>query len=65
MNPNPIASYIGDRLKEPSTWAGIATFLIGMKIIPNDPSLTEGITTVGVLAGGVLAALFPEGASKS
>ena len=61
---NPIVSYLGDRLKEPSTWAGLSAFLIGMKIIPNDPSLTEGLTTTGVLIGGVLAALFPEGTSK-
>lgn len=57
---NQIVAYIADRLKEPSTWAAISVLLVAFKVLPNDPSITTSVTTVGVAVAGVLAAIFPE-----
>jgi hypothetical protein len=57
----PVIAYIAARMKEPSTWAGISTILIGFKVLPNDSSLAGTLTTFGVTFGGVLAALLNEG----
>jgi hypothetical protein len=61
MNP---LSFIADRLKEPSTWAGLSTLLIAFKVLPNNPDTTATLTTVGVALGGILAAVFPEQGAK-
>jgi hypothetical protein len=61
---NPIVAYIAARMKEPSTWAGLASVLIAFKVLPNDPSTAATLTTVGVALGGVLAAIFPEGTAN-
>ncbi len=58
---SPIVTYVVARLREPSTWAGLSTMLIGFKVLPNDPSTATTLTTIGVALGGVLAAIFPEG----
>jgi hypothetical protein len=47
-------------MKEPSTWAGVASILIAFKVLPNDPSVISTLTTAGVAVGGILAAIFPE-----
>ena len=60
---NPIVEYIAARMKEPSTWAGVASILIAFRVFPNDPSATATLTTAGVAVGGILAAIFPEGAA--
>ena len=57
---NPIVEYIAARMKEPSTWAGVASILIAFKVLPNDPSVISTLTTAGVAVGGILAAIFPE-----
>ena len=61
---NSVVAYIADRMKEPSTWAGLSALLIAFKVLPNDPSVATTLTTVGVALGGALAAIFPEGAAK-
>jgi len=58
---NPVLTYLLNRLKEPSTYAGIASFAVALKLIPNDPTLVQGVTTVGIAVAGMLAAIFPEG----
>ncbi len=58
---NQVIDYLAARMKEPSTWAGIASILIAFKVLPNNPGTTETITTIGVAVGGILATIFPEG----
>ena len=58
---NAVLSYLAARAKEPSTWAGLATVLVGTKLIPNNPDLISAITAGGIFLGGALAAAFPEG----
>jgi hypothetical protein len=60
---NPAISYIASRMKEPSTYSGIAAILIAFKILPNNPDVTSTLTTAGIAIGGILAAIFPEGKS--
>ena len=60
----PVVSYIADRTKEPSTWAGVSAIMIAFKVLPNDPSIAATLTTVGVALGGVLATIFPEGTAN-
>jgi hypothetical protein len=57
---NPVITYILERMREPSTYAGIASVAVAMKIIPNDPTLVQGISTVMVAVAGMLATLMPE-----
>jgi len=59
---NPVISYILVRMKEPSTYAGLASFAVALKLIPNDPSLVQGVSTIGIAVAGMLAALMPEAA---
>ena len=54
-----IVSFLIDRLKEPSTWAGIGTLLTGVGIALK-PELWQAITAVGLTVGGLLAVLIPE-----
>jgi len=61
---NVVLTYILTRLKEPSTYAGLASFAVALKLMPNDPTLVQGITTVGVAVAGILASIIPE-ASKT
>jgi len=61
---NPVVEYVAARMKEPSTWAGLASILIAFKVLPNDPNAISTLTTVGVAIGGILAAIFPETAKK-
>ncbi len=60
---NSVLSYLAARFKEPSTWAGISTVMIALKVMPNDPNMINAFSTVGVMIGGVLAAAMSEGSS--
>lgn len=57
---NPIIAYVLTRLREPSTYAGLASFAVALKLVPNDPSLVQGVSTIGIAVAGMLAALMPE-----
>jgi hypothetical protein len=61
---NSIVEYIAGRMKEPSTWAGVASVLVAFKVLPNDPGAISTLTTAGVAIGGILAAIFPEGTAR-
>ena len=52
-------SWLGARLAEPSTYAGIAATLaaIGIHL---DPSVAKNLTLAGTGIGGLLAFLLPE-----
>lgn len=52
--------WIISRLKEPSTWAGIAAAIGGMTFIPNAATVAQVVAAVGVGVAGVLAVLFKE-----
>ena len=72
-NPNPTSpkpvfdkartkkdiSWIGARLREPSTYAGVATLLgvVGMTI---DPGLLKYLSMIGMGVGGVISFVLPE-----
>lgn len=51
--------YIIDRLKEASTWRGIALLLtaFGLRIAPE---LQEAVITVGVSTAGLIGVVFPD-----
>lgn len=57
------ASWIAARLKEPSTYAGIAavTAALGMSL---PPGIIQNVTLIGTGIGGLLAFFLPE-AKKS
>jgi len=48
------------RLREPSTWAGIAAMIL-VAPIPGAPALAATIKVVGTCVAGVLAIWMPEG----
>jgi hypothetical protein len=53
-------SYIGRRLLEPSTWAGLALMATAVAhLLQGDPSSFGQL--VAQIAGGLLAAAIPEG----
>lgn len=47
--------YLLGRLREPSTWAGIAGVLTAVRI-NIDPGLWANITTIGMALAGIVAA---------
>lgn len=51
--------YILGRLREPSTWAGIAGIL-GALHLSLDPGLWQNISTAGMALAGIVAALVAD-----
>lgn len=51
--------YVLGRLREPSTWAGIAA-LLGAIRINIDPGLWSDISTAGMAVAGLIAALVAD-----
>lgn len=58
----PAIDYILARLKEPTTWGGIAAFLSGVGITIA-PELWQEISAAGAAIGGLLMVLLKERAS--
>ena len=52
-------SYIGARLREPSTYNGFA-ILAGLVGYQFDPSLGKALIALGIAIGGLLGVLLPE-----
>ncbi len=52
-------SWIVGKLKEGSTWAGIAAIVAGMNFIPHSQDIAQLIPPLGVVIGGILAIAFP------
>ena len=48
------------RLREPSTWAGLAGLVASLAFIPHATEISHTITAVGVAAGSILAIWLPE-----
>ena len=61
---NSVIEFLGARMKEPSTWAGLSSILVAFKLLPANPDATTALTTAGIAIGGILAALFPEQGAK-
>ena len=53
-------SFIISRLKEPSTYAGLAAFLAGLSFIPHAAEWAGLLPAFGTLVAGALAILIPE-----
>lgn len=47
------------KLKEGSTWAGIAGIVAGASFIPHAAEISHIIPALGVVVAGVLAIFFP------
>lgn len=62
-------SWIGARLREPSTYAGLAVLLAAVFHFSNATALAANIQTIGIgvgmVIGGVLAIVLPEAKSKA
>lgn len=52
-------AYIVARLREPSTWVGLGSFLTGVGVIVA-PELWQQITAIGLGVGGLLAVIVKE-----
>ncbi len=59
MNYLAALLFVVDRLKEASSYAGIAGFLAALNV-PNSGSVALTITQIGMAVAGVLAVLIPE-----
>lgn len=53
-------SVIVARLKEPSTWAGIAAFVAGASFIPHAAEVSQMIVGAGMVVAAALAIFLPE-----
>ena len=53
-------SWIGARLREPSTYAGLGA-LLGLLGLGSDPGLIKDIGMIGLGTGGLIAVVLPEG----
>lgn len=51
--------YLTERLREPSTWAGIAAVTAGFGL-PMDPGIWQNVAQAGMAASGLLAVLMKE-----
>ena len=51
--------WIVSRLKEGSTWAGLAGIIAGASFIPHADELSKIVPSLGVVVAGVLAIWFP------
>lgn len=58
-------AYIGRRMKEASSWAGTACFLLGVLHVGASADLVNAILGVVVAVGSVIAVLVPDGPSPS
>ena len=52
-------NFIVARLKEGSTWAGIAGIIAGASFIPHADEISKLVSSIGVVVAGVLAIWFP------
>jgi hypothetical protein len=56
---NAILSWLGARLAEPSSWAGLAAIATSVQQAVSNPSATS----IATVLGGILAIIVPEGAA--
>lgn len=58
-----VLSYVLKRLKEPSTWTGMAlgATAVGVQV---SPELQDSITTLGIGVAGLISAVLPDTKGK-
>jgi len=54
-------AYLGARLAEASSWAGVATVILGALHLSASPDLVNAALGVVAALGGLIAVLVPEG----
>jgi hypothetical protein len=52
--------WFSNRLREPSTWAGIVTLVSGALHIGISDAMSQAITAIGVAVGGLVAVVIAE-----
>jgi hypothetical protein len=57
-------SWLGGRLREPSTYAGLAV-LIALAHVGDASSWAHALESIGIGVGGIIAILLPEGTKAS
>ena len=55
-------AYLGARMKEASSWAGSAAFVLGILHVSASPDLVHAALGVVAAIGGLVSILVPEGA---
>ncbi len=53
-------AYLGARMKEASSWAGAAGFMLGVMHVSNNAEVGNAIVGVIVALGSLVAVLIPE-----
>ena len=56
-----IVEWCGDRLREPSTYAGLGVLIGAVFHVANSDGWAAAIMSIGIGIGGVIAILLPEG----
>ena len=51
--------YVLDRLKEPSTYAGLSALLVAFGV-HIEPGMLQNVVVGGIAIGGAIAAAFPD-----
>lgn len=57
---SPLVLWIVARAKEPSTWAGVATFVTSLTFIPHIDSVATLVPAFGAFVAAALAVVIPE-----
>lgn len=52
--------WFSNRLREPSTWAGIVTLVSGALHMGISDAMAQAITAIGVAVGGLVAVVMEE-----
>jgi hypothetical protein len=58
-------AYLGERMKEASSWGGTAALLLGALHVAASPDLINAGLGVIAAVGGLIAILVPEGSSAT
>jgi len=53
-------SWVGARMREPSTYAGLAVLLGGVLHLANADAWAAAVASIGIGVGGIIAILLPE-----
>ena len=53
-------SWIGARMREPSTYAGLSALLLGLFHLQSAEAWSAAIISIGIGIGGIIAILLPE-----
>lgn len=57
---NPVLAWAVARLREPSTFAGLAAFIATMSFLPGASTYAADVVTAGTAIASVLAIVLPE-----